>query len=244
MDAFAELWHWLVDPANWQGSDGVPVRVLQHLELSIVPVAIAAAVAIPLGLFVGHKRRFEFLAVSLANVGRAIPSFAVLVLAYLGFLRLFPSLAFGFGPTTVALFLLSVPPILTNTYVGVQAVDVDTVEAARGMGMTEPEVLLGLELPMAMPLIMAGVRTATLTVVATATLSALIGGGGLGRYIIDGVAQGDQPQFLAGAVLVSILAIVSEFALAGLQRVVSPRTSSRGRGRQFEEPASIVAKTA
>lgn len=243
MDAFVELWHWLTDPAHWRGVNGIPIRILQHVELSALSVAIASAVAIPVGLLVGHKRRFEFLAVSFANVGRAVPSFAILILAYLLFLQLIPSRAFGFGPTLVALFLLAVPPILTNTYVGVQAVDADTVEAARGMGMSERDVLLRLELPMAAPLIMAGLRTAAVTVVATATLAALIGGGGFGRYIIDGFAQGDQPQILAGAVLVSILAIVTELGFGRLERLVSPRTSSRGRRRRPEEPA-VAVKTA
>ena len=243
MDAFVDLWRWLIDPANWRGSDGVPIRVVQHLELSFAPLAIASAVAIPMGLLVGHWRRFEFLAVSFANVGRAVPSFALLILAYLFFLRLFPAQAFGFAPTTVALFLLAVPPILTNSYVGAQGVDADTVEAARGMGMTEGQVLRRLELPLAAPLIMAGVRTAAVTVVATATLAALIGGGGLGRYIIDGFAQGDQPQVLAGAALVAVLAIVTEVAFGRLERVVSPRTSSRGRKRSAE-PEQVAVKTA
>src|SRR5262249_48408116 len=136
-------------------------------------------------------RRLEFLAVSIANLGRAVPSFAILVLAYLVFLELAPSQAFGFGPTVVALFLLAIPPIVTNSYVGVQDVDADTVEAARGVGMSERDVLLRLELPLAAPLIMAGVRTAAVTVVATATLAALIGGGGLGRFIIDGFHTND-----------------------------------------------------
>jgi osmoprotectant transport system permease protein len=144
----------------------------------------------------------------------------------------------------VALFLLAVPPILTNTYVGVQAVDADTIEAARGMGMTERDVLFQLELPLAVPLIMAGLRTAALTVVATATLAALIGGGGLGRYIIDGFAQGDQPQVLAGAVLVAVLAIVTEIGFGLMQRAVSPRTSSRGRRGKTAEPAPAAVKTA
>jgi osmoprotectant transport system permease protein len=160
------------------------------------------------------------------------------------FTRLFPTYAFGFAPTTVALFLLSVPPILTNTYVGVQAVDADTIEAARGMGMTEREVLLQLELPLAVPLIMAGVRIAALTVVATATLAALIAGGGLGRYIIDGFAQGDQPQVLAGAALVAVLAIVTEIVFGLLERAVTPRTSSRARRSRRAEPEQVVVKTA
>lgn len=244
MDAFADLWRWLIDPANWRGTDGVPMRMLEHVELSIVPLAIASAVAIPVGLLVGHKRRFEFLAVSFANVGRAVPSFALLILAYLLFLQISPKLAFGFWPTTVALFLLAVPPILTNTYVGVQGVDADAIEAARGMGMTEREILRRLELPLAAPLIMAGVRTAAVTVVATATLSAVIAGGGLGRYIIDGNAQGKPEEVLAGAALVAVLAILTELGFGLLERVVSPRTSSRGPRRRAREPAGEAIKTA
>lgn len=239
MHTFVEVLRWLSDPAHWQGSEGIPVRVLQHLELSAVPVLLGSAVAIPLGLLVGHKRRFEFLAVSFANVGRAVPSFAILVLAYLFFLQFFPSLAFGFGPTVVALFLLTVPPILTNTYVGVQAVDADTVEAARGMGMTERDVLLRLELPLAAPLIMAGLRTAAVTVVATATLAALIGGGGLGRLIIDGFHVNDTVQVVSGAVLVAILSILTEASFGLLERTVRPRTSSRGR---YRPPAGEVLR--
>ncbi len=227
MDTFVEVLDWLTAPAHWSGSNGIPVRLLEHLELSAVALALASAVAIPVGLYVGHARRLEFLAVSIANLGRSIPSFAILVLAYLLFLQLWPSLAFGFGPTVVALFLLAVPPILTNSFVGVQAVDPDTVEAARGMGMTERDVLLRLELPLAAPLIMAGLRTSAVTVVATATLAALIGGGGLGRFIIDGRATNDIPMVVSGAVLVAILSVLTEASFALVERAVRPRMISK-----------------
>jgi len=233
MDTFIEVVDWLTAPAHWSGSNGIPVRLLEHLELSAVALALASAVAIPVGLYVGHARRLEFLAVSIANLGRSIPSFAILVLAYLLFLQLWPSLAFGFGPTVVALFLLAVPPILTNTFVGVQVVDPDTVEAARGMGMTERDLLLRLELPLAAPLIMAGLRTSAVTVVATATLAALIGGGGLGRFIIDGRATNDIPMVVSGAVLVAILSILTEASFALVERAVRPRMISKGPRRSL-----------
>jgi osmoprotectant transport system permease protein len=231
MHTFVQVFDWLTDPVHWSGSDGIPVRVGQHLEISLAAVALASALAIPAGLFVGHIRKGEFVAVSVANLGRAVPSFAILVLAYLGFLQVAPSLAFGFGPTVVALFLLSIPPLLTNTYVGVQQVETDTVEAARGMGMSERQVLLRLELPLSAPLIMAGLRTAAVTVVATATLAALIGGGGLGRYIIDGFHTNDTVKVVSGAVLVALLSLVTEISFALVERAVRPRTSSRKKAR-------------
>jgi osmoprotectant transport system permease protein len=222
MHTFVQVFDWLTDPVHWSGMDGIPRRLRQHVEISLVSLALASALAIPVGLFVGHIRKGEFLAVSIANVGRAVPSFAILVLAYLAFLQLSPALAFGFGPTVVALFLLSIPPILTNTYVGVQQVDTDTVEAARGMGMSERQVLLRLELPLSAPLIMAGLRTAAVTVVATATLAALSGGGGRGRFVIDGFHSNDTVRVVSGAVLVALLSVVTEVSFALVERAVRP----------------------
>jgi osmoprotectant transport system permease protein len=233
MHTFAEVLRWLTDAAHWRGPGGIAVRILQHLEISVVAVGLACLVAIPLGLYVGHARKFEFVAVSIANIGRAVPSFAILVLAYLLFLQVAPSLAFGFGPTVVALFLLAIPPIVTNTYVGVQTVDADTLEAARGMGMSEREVLLGLEVPLAAPLIMAGLRTSAVTVVATATLAALIGGGGLGRFIIDGFHTNDTVMIVSGAVLVALLSIVTEASFGLVERAVRPRMASQGPRRRL-----------
>jgi osmoprotectant transport system permease protein len=244
MRAFSDLARWFGDGAHWTGPDGVPTRVLEHIELSVVAVALALIVAVPVGLIIGHVRRGEFVAVSVANLGRAIPSFAILSIVFQIMLTYFGSAAFGFWPTVIALFLLAIPPILTNTYVGIEGVDRDTVEAARGMGMRGGQVLTRLEMPLAMPFMVAGIRTAAVQVVATATLAALIAGGGLGRYIIDGFAQGDTPQVLAGAVLVAVLAIVTELGLGLLERVVSPRTSSQGRRRRSVQSEPVVMKTA
>jgi osmoprotectant transport system permease protein len=220
---------WLTDPSHWSGDSGIPVRVGQHLWMSFLAMVIAAVLALPVGLLVGHRRRFEALAAWIAYVGRAIPSFAVLVLVFILMVNLLPSssLAFGTIPTVVALVLLAIPSILVNTYVGIQGVDADTVEAARGMGMREREVLFRLEVPLAAPLIMAGVRVAALQVVATATLAALIAGGGLGRFIVDGFAQGDTPMTVSGAVLVAALALLTEGGLLLVERAVRPRTVSR-----------------
>ena len=163
---------------------------------------------------------------SVANLGRAIPSFAILSIVFQVMLDYWPNIAFGLGPTVIAMILLAIPPILTNTYVGVQQVDRDTVEAARGMGMTGRQVLRRLEMPLAAPLIVTGIRTAAVQVIATATLAALIGGGGLGRFIVDGFAQGDEVVLMAGAILVALLAIVSELVFGGLARLARPRLAS------------------
>jgi osmoprotectant transport system permease protein len=226
MHTFVEVLEWLTSGAHWQGSNGIPIRLLQHMELSMTAIAAAIAVAVPVGMLIGHTRRGEFVAVSVANIGRAIPSFAILVISFSVFLQLAGKLAFGFLPTLVALFLLAVPPILTNTYVGIQGVDPDTVEAARGMGLREREVLLRLELPLAAPVIMAGIRTSTLQVVATATLSAFIAGGTLGRYIVDGFATNDRVLTVSGAILVALLALLTDGALGLVERALTPRLSS------------------
>jgi osmoprotectant transport system permease protein len=183
---------------------------------------LAALIALPIGLYIGHTRKGTFLAVSIANLGRAIPSFAILALSV-------PFLGIGFKPTIVTLFVLAIPPILTNTYVGVEGVDRDAVESARGMGMTGGQILRRLELPLSVPLMLAGLRTSAVQVVATATLAAYIGWGGLGRYIVDGFATGDTVEVVAGAILVALLAIVTELAFGFIERALSPRTTSERR---------------
>ncbi|CAN5559322.1 ABC transporter permease subunit [soil metagenome] len=227
MNPLTELWAWLTDPANWAGSAGIPVRIFEHLEISAAAVVAATLVAMPVGLFIGHARKAEFVTVTAANLGRAIPSFAVLALAFP--IALEVGLGFSNWPIIAALFLLAIPPILTNTYVGVKGVDRDTVEAARGMGVAERGVLRSIELPLAAPLIVAGIRTSAVQVVATATLGAIIAGGGLGRYIIDGFSQQDDGMLLGGALLVALLAIVTELGFGVLERVVRPQTRSGDR---------------
>ena len=226
MSVLAELWSWISDPVNWSGEAGVPVRVLEHLQISAISLVAAAAVALPLGLYIGHTGRGEAAAVSIANLGRAVPSFAILALAFPLSLKL--GLGLSIWPTVVALFLLAIPPILTNSYVAVKGVDADTLEAARGMGMSEREVLRSIELPLAAPLIVAGLRISAVQVVATATLAALVAGGTLGRFIVDGFAQGNDGMTLAGALLVALLAIGIELGFGQLERVTTPRNARRG----------------
>ncbi len=226
MSVLEQLVQWITDPVNWSGEGGVPIRVLEHLRISAMSVLAAAVVALPLGLYIGHTRRGEFLAVSIANLGRAIPSFAILALAFPLSLRL--GLGLSDWPAIAALVLLAIPPILTNAYVGVKGVDADTLEAARGMGMSEREVLRSIEAPLAAPLIVAGLRISVVQVVATATLAALVAGGGLGRFIVDGFKRGDDGMTLAGAVLVALLAMATEVGFGVVERATAPRHTRRG----------------
>ena len=225
VDIFGEVVAWFGAPEQWSGSGAIPARVWEHLGYSIPAVLAAMIPAVLLGLYVGHTRRMEFL-VSLSGLARALPSFGVLAFFFPISLQL--GLGLSFWPTFVALFFLAIPPMLTNTYVGVREVDPDAVQAGRGMGLTEREILRQVELPLAAPVIVGGVRTSTVQVVATATLAALIAGGGLGRYIADGLATRDDAQVIGGAVLVAALAIVTEVVLGWVERRVRPKTSSAG----------------
>jgi len=216
MSFLSKVIAWFSDPSNWHGSDGIPTRLIEHIQISAEAVVIGALIALPIGITLGHYRRFGNLAINLSNVGRAVPSFAILVVAFQ---------VFGLGnlPIIVALAALAVPPMLTNSYVALSEVDADIREAARGMGYRELAQLFRVEIPLAVPLLMAGIRTSAVQVVATATLAAEIAGGGLGRYIIDGYAQQIYTQVFAGAVLVALLALATEVSLSGLERVLVPR---------------------
>ena len=231
---------WLVDPGHWQGRDAIQLRIVEHLALSGVAVVAASAVALPLGLFIGHTGRGAFGVISVANIGRAVPSIAMISLALIATTRLLPEgYGLGFWPTAIALVFLAVPPIVANAHVGIREVDADLVDAARGIGMSELEIVRRVEIPIALPVILAGLRTASVQVVATATLAALVAWGGLGRYIIDGFAQGNYAMAGSGAILVASLAILTEVALAFLQRTVTPRTASAGR-RRLPGPAETA----
>jgi osmoprotectant transport system permease protein len=213
---------WLTDPAQWSGTDGIPFRTLQHLGYSLVATAIAAAVALPIGIFIGHTGRGALTVINLANQGRAIPALGILFLMFFLF-------GIGLAPILAALTALAIPPMVTNSYIGVRSVDRDVREAAEGMGMRGRQVLWNVEVPVAMPLIMAGVRTSTVQVVATATLAAVVGLGGLGRYLIDGLSQRDLPQVVGGAILVALLSLVTELVLGRVQTlVVSDGLAGRG----------------
>jgi osmoprotectant transport system permease protein len=227
MEFAGQVVAWFTDPANWSGDDGIPIRLAEHLYLSAVPLAIALAIALPVATWVGHTGRFGGLAINLANVGRAIPSLAIMAVAAMGLSRWLVDLGLRREAaeitTIIAMAALAIPPIVTNTYVGLREVDRDLVEAARGMGMSGAQVLRRVELPIALPVILAGVRTAAVQVVATATLGAVFATGGLGRYIIDGIAQRKEEELFAGALMVAALSIATELAFALIQRrAVSP----------------------
>ncbi|MDT7579383.1 MAG: osmoprotectant transport system permease protein [Pseudonocardiales bacterium] len=206
----------LFDPANWAGSQGIPARLVEHLGYTALTLLIAVVIAVPVGAYIGHTGRGGFLVVGLANGLRALPTLGLLVL-------IVGAVGLGLLGPIVALVILAVPPILAGTYAGVRNVDSAIVDAARGMGMREREVLLGVELPNALPLIIGGIRSSVLQVISTATIAAYVALGGLGRFIIDGQALRDYPKMVAGSLLVSLLAIVADLSLAGLQKLlVSP----------------------
>lgn len=230
MSFLAEVVAWLTSPEHWVGSDGIPVRLGEHLLLSGVITLAAVVIALPIGLASGHSGRGGFLSINVANFGRAIPSMALLALAFP--LALSLKLGFGFWPTVMAIVPLGIPPILTNCYVAIREVDRDIVEAARGMGLRELQVLRSVELPIALPIILAGIRNAAVAIVSTATLGALVGGGGLGRYIIDGFARQENPRLFVGALLVALFAIGVELGFNALERVV---VSAGVRGRTAGE---------
>lgn len=216
MTYFGDVWRWFADPAHWQGTDGIPTRLGEHLHLCVESLAVAALIALPAGIILGHFGRFGGLAIGISNAGRALPTFGILVLAFQ---------VFGLGdlPVVIALVLLAVPPIVTNSYVAIREVDADVREAARAMGYRELAQILRVEMPLAVPLIMAGVRTSAVQVVATATLGAAIAGGGLGRYIIDGLATQEYATTGAGAIMVALLAFATELVLGAAQRLLTPR---------------------
>jgi osmoprotectant transport system permease protein len=224
MTLLGDVARWFADPAHYQGSDAVQTRLLEHAAVSGLAVLTGLLVALPIGLYLGHTGRFGFIAVNVANIGRAIPSLAAIALAIpIAGTLLGVQNGLGFWPTFLALIPLAIPPILTNAYVAVRGVDRDVIEAGRGMGLGEAAVLRVIELPLALPLILAGIRTAAVNVVATATLGALVAFGGLGRYIVDGLALQEYDRLLAGALLVALLAIAVEVAFGQFERAaVSP----------------------
>jgi osmoprotectant transport system permease protein len=192
---------------NWAGKSGLGARILEHLQYTGVAVAVSALIAIPLGLFIGHTRRGSFLVVTAVNSLRALPTLGVLLLGVLLW-------GLGLLPPTVALTLLGVPPLLAGTYSGIANVDPKVVDAARSMGITERRVLTGVEIPNALPLILGGLRTATLQIVATATVAAYASLGGLGRYLIDGIKVRQFYLALVGALMVTVLALILDGLLA------------------------------
>ena len=227
IEFFGEVAAWFTDPANWQGIDGIPNRMWEHIQMTALSTGVAAVVAIPPAIILAHKRIGGVLVVAGVNIARAVPSFAIVAIALPITIRL--GLGLGFWPTFLALLFLAVPPMFSNTYTGITGVDPALVESARGMGLTERQTMTRIEVPVALPVIIAGLRIATVQVIATATLGALVAWGGQGRYIIDGFATQDIPEVFAGGMLVALLAITAELAFNIFERAVTPA------GQRYEE---------
>jgi osmoprotectant transport system permease protein len=224
-----DAWNYLTDSANWRGTDGIGAFATQQVLLTVTALAIAVVVALPIALWLGHIGHGGFLAVNISNIGRAVPVFAVLL-----FLALGPVGSEDFGAygraglaTLIALILFALPPIMTNAYVGMREVDSDTVEAARGMGLTGWQVFRSIELPMAAAVVMTGIRLALVQVWATATIAALVAGPGLGRIITDGFANQRTYQVFAGAVLVAVGALILEGLAFLAERRLDPMRVTR-----------------
>ncbi|WP_405666977.1 ABC transporter permease [Streptomyces sp. NBC_01166] len=212
-ELFKNLGAWLVSGEQWAGADGIGHRLAEHLQYSLLATLVAAAIALPIGLLIGHTGRGAFVAINLSSFGRALPTVGLVVLVFL-------ASGLSMWPVYIALVALAVPSIVTNTYAGMTAVDPEVRDAARGQGMRRHQVLLQVELPLALPLIMTGLRLALIQVVATATIAAYVSFGGLGRYVFDGLAQRDLVQVLGGAVLVAVVAVVLDLMLSALQRTL------------------------
>ena len=236
----------LSDSSHWSGEDGVPHRLLQHLEYSLGALVIVLLIALPLGLYVGHTGRGAIGIAGVANALRALPTFGLLLFVVVS-LSGYLSGDFSYlGPSLLVLIILGIPAVLSNTYAGVQSVDPAARDAARGMGMTGSQVLWRVEVPNALPLIISGVRSAVLQIIATATIAAYVSLGGLGRFILDGQQQRDYPQMLAGAVLVAVLALALDLLLALVQRLVVSRgvTGRYSTRTSRNDPVSAALTTA
>lgn len=225
MNLWAEALRWLNDPLNWTNPDGILARTREHLEISAAAVALACLVAWPVGVWLGHVARGGAFIVALANLTRAMPTVALLTI--------FPLTVIGFGypPIILALAIFAVPPLLANAYLGVREVDREVRDAARGMGLSAWQVIRRVELPLAVPYLAGGFRTAAVQVVATATLAAFVNGGGLGMIISRGfglgIASGGD-QVVAGGLIVIVLCLALEGLLAVGERLVTPRALRGG----------------
>lgn len=223
MSLITETQAWLTDAAQWSGTSGIPTRTVEHLVITAGAVAAAAVLALPAGMLIGHTRRGTWLVGAVTGAARAIPTLGLLTMFAL-------SLGIGLEAPFLALVVLAVPSLLAGTYAGIQALDRPTTAAARAIGMSPIQVLTRVEVPLALPLIVGGLRAATLQVVATATLAAYTADYGLGRYLFSGLKSRDYAQMLGGAIVVTALALVLEVLLAGCQRLARTRIADPARG--------------
>jgi osmoprotectant transport system permease protein len=239
MSALSDFWDYITTADNWTGAHGILVLTWAHIRISVVAMVIASVVTLPPAVVLGHHRRGGFIAVSIVNIGRAIPSLAIIAL-----FTTFSFFGFGYRPTLVALVALAIPPIFTNTYTGVRDVDHNVVEAARGMGMTTREVLVRVEVPTSLPLIITGLRISALQVVATATLGALVAFECLGSLITEGLAQFNNGKLITGAVLVAVLALITDGFFVVLQRLLTPWLRQRHRWLRPQHRVDLDAAVA
>ncbi|MDJ0392367.1 ABC transporter permease [Rhodococcus sp. G-MC3] len=235
MNLFSQAFSYIFDGGNWAGPTGIGARIIEHIWYSLLAVAISAAIAIPIGLLIGHLKKGEAVIVGLVNALRSLPTLGILVFLVL-------VIGLGLIPPIIALVLLGIPPLLAGTYSGIANVDALVVDAARAMGMTELQVLFRVEIPNALPLILGGLRNTTLQIIATATVAAYVNLGGLGRYIFDGLALYDYGRVLVGAILVAVLTLIVDSFLAlavwasvpgtaRLRRMPSPTSRKNAQGR-------------
>lgn len=226
MEILAEAAAWLTDPASWQGNNGIGVRLWEQIVLSAASLAAALVVALPAGIAIGHTGRGASAVISIANIGRAVPSLGWIGI-FFPIVLLLQTGESGFWTALLALTLLAIPPIVTNTYTGLREVDRDLVEAGRGMGMDGRQLLGRVEIPLAMPVILAGIRTSAVQVVATSSLAAVVSGGTLGIIIIQGINSGARERLVGSAIMVALLSLLTELAFALLQRAVTARAGRR-----------------
>lgn len=240
MELFGEGIAWLADPANWTDPrNGILLRLWEHVSLSAASLFVAGLIALPLGLWIGHTGRGAAAVIAIANIGRAVPSVGWLGIVFPVTLFFLGRAGLGFLPALIALVALAIPPMVTNTYAGLREVDRDLVEAGRGMGMRETEVLRSIEVPVALPVILAGVRVSAVQTVATATLASIVGGGTLGEFIVQGIFVRALDRVVGAAVLVAALAILTELAFSWIQRrAISPGLSGRSAWSPME-PAQM-----
>lgn len=238
-----DIFGWLTDPENWSGAGSIPYQSLMHLIYSLVALLVAALIAVPLGIFVGHTGKGESLIMGSVNAMRALPTLGLLILLVLIISPAFASSMAFIIPSLIVLVLLAVPPILSGVASGIRAIDRSVIDAARGMGFSTAEIVFKVEIPCALPLTLSGIRGATLQIVSTATVAAYVSLDGLGRFILDGRAGNDYAEMAGGAIVLAVLAILLELAFALLGRLlVSPGLTRRV--HQKKTPAPLDTETA
>lgn len=240
IEFLTEVIAWFGEPGRWAGRDGILPRTLEHLWLATLPMVIALGLGLPSALWLGHRRIGEFVANAVVNIGRAIPSFGLLMLAAIFFAR--AGISLRFWPAIPALTALAIPPIFTNAYTAVANVSEETVEAARGLGYREREILWRIEVPIGLPVILAGIRISWVQVLATVPLAAVLSsGGGLGQYVVRGFAQGAAGlvELFAGALLVAVITLLADAALSAGEGLLLPKGVKRLSSAEVKAAASV-----